>query len=347
MALTDKQAHRVDRIMFYMDDLLDKRFAQARRINPVVGGVEADVRWNQGETMRRVLTGGKAFGPVKILVADILCSHDADKTRALFNPTDQASIMTEIIAVAEEAGEKRAGQLEIHDVRSMYRALNPSLEKVLLLVQTWIWWDLRDAADMVRFEAQVQRLRVLKDKEFDKTLEEYYHREMHVRPDEALDMTAALRFELGRLKGILDKYRERVNVEPGYQMIVVNLEREGSPEADTACLGLARRLMAIDKVRAQPNGLDDNVRKFYANQMKVSPEEVTAAAIVTFEEAQARLERAQLADNLASLGNVGRSANYKQVKLDELDQQYRSVHDLLALPEAPAAAPAAHGVVIV
>ena len=44
MALSEKQLQRIEGILDHLDDFLDKRFAQARRINPSAGRAEIDMR---------------------------------------------------------------------------------------------------------------------------------------------------------------------------------------------------------------------------------------------------------------------------------------------------------------
>ena len=118
MDFTPQQEKRIDGILALVKDYLDARFTHARRVNPRISHIYADIMWQQLATLRLILREGKAFGPVKYLVADILCSDDEPKRKALFNPVDQNSIMNEIIDVEEEKRDQKAGTLEIKDIDS-------------------------------------------------------------------------------------------------------------------------------------------------------------------------------------------------------------------------------------
>jgi hypothetical protein len=340
MALSDKQKQRVAGILQHLNDLLDKRFIQANRVSPRIAAVEADIRWHQLETMRQILENAKGFGPIKLIVGDILCSADEEKKRDLFNPTNQVSFMNEIIPSDEEAqGKKRAGQLEIHNVKSFYKALDPSLEQVLLLLQTWIWWDLRDAADQYRFDLQEQRLQNLKTHEFNAAMVDFYRKEMVVRPGVDITREDVVKFELGRAREILERYDHGRTEEHGHEMILVREEREGSTEADASCVKLAKRLMAIEKARALKDPPDDAVRNFYASQLGAPAPQVTAGMVVEFEESHARRERQTLSEQLMSGCKMGKTFNYKVLKLQLMKARFDDLCKLLGISPQDVPAP--------
>jgi hypothetical protein len=152
----------------------------------------------------------------------------------------------------------------------------------------------------------------------DASLEEYYRKEMNVRPGVELAKQEIVKFEMERLREIVSYFQIRRNEEHGYQMIVVSEEREGTPEADAMTIKLAKRLTAVEKIRAQGDSLDENVRKFYAPQLGLAPEQVSASAVLSWEESLVRRDRQQLHDLLSSQFKLGRTISYKQAKLEEL-----------------------------
>lgn len=341
MSLTEKQKQRVEGILRHVNDFLDKRFAQAKRINPKMASIEMDSRWHIVETLREILSEYKWFAQAKLLVVDVLSSADEQKKRELFNPEGQVSIQNEVIPADDQSKDKRTGQLEVHDVKSFYKALDPSLEKIIMLIQSWIWWDLRDAADLYRVEAQIQRLEMLKTAEIDANIQEFYRRDMQLRPDESVTREAVLRFELHRLREILDRYTARRAEDHGYQMIVVNREVEFPAEADAACVRLAKRLMVIERLRQQAAPLEDNARQAYAAYIGIAPEQVTAEAIIEFEQRHAKLDRKALTDQLSASHRLGEGASYKAMLGAEMQRRYEDLCAELGIePQAPAPAAA-------
>lgn len=333
MPLTDKQRQRVEGIVSHVNEMLTKRFALAARINPKLKNIESDIKWHQMETLRRILSNAKGFGPVKILVADILCSADEKKKRALFTPSDQVTVMNEIITSDDDTTKTAMGGAEIRNLKDLYSALDPSLETVLLLVQTWVWWDLRDASDQYRFEIQEERLQILRTKEVDDAMKEFYRKEMELSPGANITQDGVLRFELQRTKDIVEHYRQTRNAENGYQVIVVSEEMAGNMECDIATVQLAQRLKLIEKLEKDKDKLEPELLKKYAARMSTRVEQLTAEAVIEFEKMHANQERMQLYEKLAQGGTLRKTNNFKLLKLEEMQSRYEILEGLLDLKD--------------
>jgi len=343
MDQADKLQQRAKGILRYLNDILDKRFTQARRVNPKVATVEADIRWHQMQTMRDILNTARGFGPLRLYVADILASGDEEKKRDLFDPVNQVSIMNEIVPVEDQLKDRRAGQMEIRDVKTFYKALDPSLEKILQLLQTWIWWDLPDAAELYRVEAQEQKFESLKTCQVDKALQDRYRKEMGEKPGIEISREKILRFELQRTRDILDRLDRRLKAERGHEMVLITEERNGTPTADAACVNLTKRLMAIDKLRNQRDApLDPAVKQFYASQTGVPVDKITAEEALEYEQRQAGIARQRLAEELSRGCEIGESANYKRVLVDRMQKRYEAMAASIGVSARPrpAATPA-------
>lgn len=341
MTQTDKHKQNVDGILKHLNDFLDKRFGQARRINPSAARAEADMRLHMGEVMRSVLARAKGFGPLRLVVADILASDDAEKRVALFNPTDQVSLLNEIVPVEEELKQRRAGQLEIHDVRTLYRSLDPSLEKILTLVETWIWWDLLDAAERFRFDLQERILQNLRGCNLDAPMVDYYRQEMKTRPGVDISRTDMVKFELARAKEILDRFEVRRLAEGGHEIIGVNLERDGNSEADACTVRLAKRLTAIDKMRLLADGeVEKTIRDYYAPQIGLPADRVTAQAIADYENRLARRDRQTLVELLTNNCTTGETLSYKLVLLQDMRCRFDTLCTIFGATAHAAPSPA-------
>lgn len=337
MALTPEQNVRVDGIIERLNDLLDKRFAQARRVSPFIGRVEADMRINQVAVTRLVLESAKGFGPIRVQVCDILAGHDEIKRKALFDVVDQVCIMREIVPADEEASQERtAGKLAIRDIKSFYSALNPDFERILTLLQTWMWWDLLDASEEYRFGTQLKVIESLKTVQIDQAFIENYRKEMGAKPGVEITRQDMIKFELGRTKDLVGAYSYRRGRDPGHEIISVMFEREGTPEADAACVRLAKRIMAIDKLSAQGT-LEDNVKQFYAQQIGLAADKVTSAVVLQLEEKNAKREREQLVQALETSVATGKAGNYKNMKLAEMNKKFDAMCASLGASTKPVA----------
>ncbi len=333
MELTLQQRKRVDTINAIVKDYLEVRFTHAIRVNPRIGHIYADVMWQQLASLRLVLRVGKSFGPVKYLVADILCSDDEHKRKALFNPVDQNSIMNEIIDVEEDKREQKAGTLKIRDMCTMYRSLDPSLEMVVELIQTWIWWDLADAADFFNFDQQYQRIMTLHSCELTDQIIDYYHKAFK-RLAQEVSRQEILDYEFKKLTTILDRFVIGRQMEGGYQIII---KREELPDTatDTLLLDQSKHIMALQKLQNLPD-LDENMKEYYQKALGEPAEEIDLNRAIAFEERQIKEGKVVLLQALSDKKALAEPYDYKQAQLAELQKRYNELKAFLYPEEAKA-----------
>jgi len=220
MAINPKTQRRVQGILKKIQDYMDIRFAHACRVNPNIRHIYEDVRWQQLTTLRLLIESTKAWGPDRYYVADVLCEENELRKKSLFNPTDQNSILNEIIDIKEELDkERRSGQLPIRDMRTFFTALDPSLERIVELIQTWIWWDLADACDLVAFEHQAQVIKKVQGLKIEGAVMEHYQKILRKAASE-IDKKLVLDYEFNRLNTIFERIRERRTLDAGHEMII-------------------------------------------------------------------------------------------------------------------------------
>jgi hypothetical protein len=326
MPMTEKQTQRLEGILAHLTDFLDKRFAQARRIHPAAGRAEADMRLHQMAAMRDVLLGTKGYGPIRIPVSDILTGSDEDKKGDLFSATDQNSLMNEVIPTEDDSGgERTTGRLPVRSVRTLYAALDPSLESLLTLIQVWTWWDLRGAAERYRFDEKLELIESLKTIELTEERVERYRKDMGAKPGIEIKRQDLMKFELGATHQIIALFEGRFLREEGHQMITAAIEQTGNPEADAACIQLAKRLTARDKIRVLQDPLDDNIRQYYASQMGIPAEKVTARGAEDFETRLADRERQTLSEKMSGASSLGKTVNYKEAVIAEMRERFEAV----------------------
>jgi len=252
MPVPPKTEKRVQIIISKVRDYMDIRFAHAARVNPNIRHIYEDVRWQQLMQLRIILEATKPFGPDRYYVADILCEDNIPRKKALFNPVDQNSIMNEIINIKEEEGKKkRAGQLPISDMRTFYTALNLFLERIVELIQIWIWWDLADASDIVMFEHQVHIIKQIQPRDLDAPLLEHYQKVMRL-PAADIRKEAVLHLEFKKLEEILVGFTERRSGEEGHQMIVkrdLKEDKTFSEPYDYKHFQLSKMQAIVDAIR--------------------------------------------------------------------------------------------------
>ncbi len=213
------QDRNVDGILAYIRDYLEVRQQQAVRINPKLANVLQDIIWIQLENLRQVLMRLKAFGGEKFRVADVLAGADDGKRKALLSISDQNSLMPEIINRGDEQT-RRVAELAIHDMRTLFRYIDPSLENVVQLIQHWLVWDLPDAADLHHFDEQGRRLETLRGLDLSDDIKARYRPALSKTTDQTVTDEEILGLELRRLELIAARFIGRRNEDEAYQMII-------------------------------------------------------------------------------------------------------------------------------
>ncbi|HNY26490.1 MAG TPA: hypothetical protein PKH31_03835 [Candidatus Sumerlaeota bacterium] len=317
--MSDSMQKHIEGILHKLDDFLDQRYAQGKRLSSLVAVAEADMRMQQQAVLRQILVEGKGFGPLRIAVVDILTSFDLVKKNALFHTVDQVCILNEIVPEEkDDSGKKTAGQLDIRSIKKLYSAIDPSFERLLSLLQTWIWWDLRDAADLYTFDLQISKTEQLKTINVDDALVETYRKEMGAKPGTEIRRQDMIKFELQRSKLLIAQYGQRRDADHGHEIILVAKFMEGTPDADASCVRLASHLTAIEKLRVLQGEVNDQVKQIYAPQLRLPAEKVTAQAILDLETRSAAQERKILAEAMSKTRPVGEMVNYKRQKMADM-----------------------------
>jgi hypothetical protein len=314
--LTPVQKRHLEGIVAKVQYYLDVRYVMARRFNPNLERAWEDLAAQQLNTLRITLSAEKMFGPIRYNVAELLVSDDAKKRQELFLRKSQNCLMSEIVEGKEGDGHKTHGAMEIHDLRTLCSAIDPALEKVVVLIQTFIWWDLEDAVDWLRFENKLKLQKRIQEGGFSEELAAYY-REM-MQADHVPSQAEALAFETKMMRSIVEGLRQRRQVEAGYQL-VLRREQSAAEQPEVLIEALAGQQNILKALKAG-TALPQPVVEQIAKAMGVTAAEATADRIQPFIEQTLVQNRRRLKDALAGTGS-GALVNVKQQQFSEFESQ--------------------------
>lgn len=314
------QDRNVEGILHYLNDYLSVREQQAIRVNPRIANVMGDVVWAQVENLRQILQGLKSFGPERIRVADILVGDDELKRKALFSHSDQNSIVHEIINRPDEQ-RGRVAELAIHDMRTLFRAMDPSLENIVQLIQHWLLWDLPDAADLFHFDLQVARCAYLRSNPLTDELRERYRTALHKRPGEPITDKDIITFELQRLEHILQAFVARRAEEKAYMMIIRRDEMVGSASSQEI-LRLAEHLRILEALEKESGPLPSQLKDRYAKLLCRTPDEVTREQAIDYEKKVIAEGKRRLHGYIEDDRYRGEAYDYKRVQMQQLQERF-------------------------
>ncbi len=234
-SLTPSQRN-TEAIIKHLEEYISMRFDQAIRINPELQTVKEDLIFHEMTNVRHCLNGDKIYGPVRHIVSDILLCDSRKRREGLMSSNDQTSIQVEIVShCQDELVEATRGRIRFHDLKSFYAAINPALSDMLDLIESWIWWDIYDAATLVRFDQKMGVISTIGQKRFTPEMRKGYLAMLQAVMGEEdaniarMSETDILKYELKRLLEIRDRWSARRKGERGYTYI---LKRDELPAAE-------------------------------------------------------------------------------------------------------------------
>lgn len=339
MAVSEKQERKIQGLLRCLSEYLTARFEQAARINPSLRRVQNDLVWLELASVRQVFATLKGFGPDRIAVVDVLLSFDDKKKDSLYTLTNQSTIYNQIVTEEEEKKETMEGR-GIRDLTSFYKMLEPGLERIITLVQTWIWWDLKDAVDLHLIDLQADKIRALSRAQMTPEIAEYYRIEMQEAPKD-LSIGHALAFEFQRAKRAAAAFEHRRDTDPQHK-IILKRDRINDEELDAQTEQLTRCLREVEQVR-KADELQPETREEYAIVFACPPDQVSKQRVLDRVQENLAAQRAKLRAMLDSEESWGEPYDFKEKQGDMVREKMARMEETAraasSLPK-PAAEPA-------
>jgi hypothetical protein len=297
---TSRNLQLTEAILKHLNEYLSIRFDHAIRINPALRTIKEDLLYHEVENVRTCLMGEKIYGVNRMVVAKVLMGDDEKKRRGLMSPTDQNSIQVELVShVRETVAQATRGQIKIHDLKSFYSAINPMLNEMMDLIETWIWWDVFDSSEIARFEQKLGLLQLMRQGRMPPEMRRLYGTlirtpaegasEATAETDQAVTDDEILQYEGEKLVHIRDQWKMRRQYDHGYMFV---LQRDELPAVNQGALihQIADRVREYDRID-QSTDIDEDMRHAYAPTLKVAPAKVTREILL--EHLQAKLVEAE------------------------------------------------------
>jgi hypothetical protein len=331
----------VEGILYYLRDYLSVRAQAAGRMNPRIANVVEDIVWVQLQHMRQLLEKQKMFGPDRVRVGDALTQEDENRRKAILSHTDQNAVVYEIINRAEQQ-KGRVVDMPIHDMRTLFHALEPSLENLVQLVQHWSFWDLPDAADLFHSEKNCRRVNALLQHPITDAIRARYRSALHKRDSESLTDEDIIELELRLLEQIVQRVVARRGEEEPFQMIIRRDEKPGSA-SDQEIIKIAKHLMALDQFEHTEGEIDAAVREQFAKALHTIPEDATRDRLVDYERRTIAEAKKSLRSYLNDDRFLGEPYDYKKMQMQQLVSRFNTEKERIlaaAKEKAPAGPPA-------
>jgi len=328
---TPAQRQAVDTIIGEVQKYLSARYITISRVRPEIERVWDDLVFQGVAQLQLTLSNSKPFGPVRYHVAETLVGDDDRQARDFLSPSHTNSIMAEIVEADDKAGatKRMEGTLEIHDLRTLFKMIEPSFTTTVSLVQTFIWWDFEDAVDLSRFEIKAQRTKNYMDGKLTDPVREWYQGRMQMKmqpTDEEI-----ITYELCQMRRSVDSFCTRRVGEPGFKRIICR-EQPPTDPSDAIVAVLANHLRLQAHLRAG-NALDANLQGQIAAVLSMEAAEVTPEVALAYVDSLVADTRTSLRSELNTSGRGGKPYFMKPRQEVILREKFKAIVGDRVLPE--------------
>lgn len=321
--LTPSQNNNIESIIKIIEEFLDIRFDHACRINNKITHVVEDLKWQQLMNLREVLGASKGIGENRYMTVDMMMGDDDNLRKTLYMAQGQNSICNEIIKSTDSRSAQAVSGLSIKDITSFYRAIDPSLVSILELVQTWIWWDIEDAAEIHFFDNETKKIGKLYSTQITPEIKHYYIRLFHRGDDEDVTKDEIITFEVAKLERVYQRWAERKSDQESYQMIIKRDEKE-SINIDDSIIKLSKHIANLKNIKTT-HKLTEEMAKYYSQVFKCNQEEITMPKVLDYEQNTIDESKRNLSAIQATGKVYGQPYDYKEMKLKEYKVKLETV----------------------
>lgn len=328
-----------EKIMERLRDYLSIRFDMIARVNPTLEPIKDDLMYHELENVRHCLEGTKIYGPTRMCVADVFLSDNEKRRSDLMSPTDQTSIQVELVShCQDERVESTRGQIRFHDLKSFYAAINPSLSGVIDLFETWIWWDIRDAAELVRFEQKLGIISRIRQGKFSPEMRKRYATLIQSSSGGDEDDQAGsaamiteeeiLTYEINQLQRTRDQWAQRREYERGYMYV---LRRDEIPlvQKGEVIHTIAEKVREYDTIK-NTDMMNDEVRYRYASILRVAPDKVEKENILDYLRNELYEDERRMVASAEHKVKLGPPYRYKARQLEQMNKWLGDLEEQMA-----------------
>jgi hypothetical protein len=328
---TPAQRQAVETIIGEVQKYLNARYITISRIRPEVEKVWDDLVFQGVAQLQLTLSNSKPFGPVRYHVAETLVGDDERQARDFLSPAHTNSIMAEIVEAEDKAGatKRMEGTLEIHDLRTLFKMIEPSFTTTVSLVQTFIWWDFEDAMDLSRFEIKAQRVKLYMDGKLTDPVREWYQGRMQLKEQPSDE--DIITYELCQMRRSVESFCARRVGEPGYKRIICR-EQPASDPSDALVAVLANHLRLQAHLKAG-NALDANLQGQIGVALSMESAEVTPEVALAYVDSLVEEARLALRSELNMTGRGGKPYFMKPRQEVKLREKFKGIVGDRVLPE--------------
>lgn len=311
----------------YAADYLNLRVAHMVRVRPSLRGHLDDLVHQVKLQLFRVLRANRPFGGKRLLIVDLLIGDDAARRKNLMTPTDQNTMINDLIDKADDKTAKTGTITSIKNLRTLYSHFDTSMEMVVETLQTFVWLDLPDVIDFSNLEISLTYLmEVMKNRGITDRVKASVNRQLRRELARDLAMEEAILLHVHRCRAFLKALHLRLDDEPIHmQLFRRELMVADSDQVNQLIMKCAQHIHNAGQMRTA-GALTPEQAAHYARAMGIANvEQVTLDVAMQFERQNLLETRNKLASEIATAASSGQPINHKLNQLKDLNAHFDKI----------------------
>lgn len=322
MESTPTQKKKIDGICRYLSKYLHYRANHLVRCCPKLKTAMSDVKWHTLDRMTEVLMAKKMFGTDRVMIADGITGDNETIKRGIFSPVGQYSIISDVIERKAATTEVGSG-VTITNIKELYKFIDPVYENLIELIQSWFWWDLRDAVDNYLLETYLERINKLINIELTPPICDVYKKLLNKGAEEPITKNEIINYEFQKIGELFKSMQKRRMEEHSVQKILAR-DPFNRLEIDDYILEMGESIKRTRKLLSS-NEINENDKDFYSRKMGIKPSDVSIPKALKYEENEINRLETLLSEYLETASHLGEPYNLKTKEIEEYEKKINAI----------------------
>ena len=322
MDITPTQKKKIEGIIKYLMKYLHYRSNHLVRCCPKLKTAMSDVKWHTMDRMTEVLTMRKMYGTDRIMIVDAITGDNDSIKRAVLSPVGQYSIISDVIERKAATTEVGSG-VTITDIKELYKFIDSSYENLIELIQSWFWWDLKDAVDNYLLDTYLERISKLQNIELTPPICDAYRKILNKGAEETITKAEIINYEFQKICELFKSLQKKRSEEHSFQKILAR-DPFNRLEIDEYILEMGESIKRTRNLLSSSE-LSENDKDFYSRKLGIKPTDVTIPKALKYEENEINRLETFLSEYLETASHLGEPYNLKTKEIEEYEKKINAI----------------------
>jgi hypothetical protein len=320
--ITQEHNFLLQTLMRHASQYYELRVAQMYRSRPGLRGHLDDLNFLLMTNLKLLLGGSKPFGGERRTVCWLVFGDDITKRKALLNPTDQVTLLNEVVEKEDDNKKQTAGMGAIKSIRTLFSHIDSSLDSIVQTLQSFLWIETPDVFDIAVVDVASGYLgQILQARGVPDNLKPCLNHSLRRALDEPVQLEEALLTYYHRLRRAATNFQHRFEDAKPFSMVIRReMTPQGSEEAHRLIMECAQHLSNAAGVH-KAGAVSPEAAQHYARIMGAAPEQITVERVVGWESAQLTEKKKTLMERLETATAGGHASDMKALQAADANRK--------------------------